>query len=93
VLRRLGIFRGQFQLSAACAIAALEDLSTDDVTEAVAGLVSKSLLMFGPSGAAMHYHLLETTRAYALQMLAEAGESEAMMRRHEHYSRAQALAS
>jgi predicted ATPase/DNA-binding winged helix-turn-helix (wHTH) protein len=93
VLRRIGIFRGHFQLSAACAIAALEDLSTDEVTEAIASLASKSLLMFRSNGAAMNYHLLETTRAYALQMLAEAGESEAMLRQHEHYARAQAAAA
>jgi predicted ATPase/DNA-binding winged helix-turn-helix (wHTH) protein len=93
VLRRIGIFHGNFPLSAACAIAALEDLSTEDVTEAIAGLVSKSLLMFGSNGAAMNYHLLETTRAYALQMLAEAGESEAMLRQHENYARAQGAAT
>jgi Predicted ATPase len=58
------------------------------VTEAIAGLVAKSLLMFRPSGAFMTYYLLETTREYALEMLAEAGESEIMVRRHEHYQRA-----
>jgi predicted ATPase len=87
VLRRIGIFCGGFQLSGACAIAALDDLSADDVTEAIAGLVSKSLLMFGPCGSAMTYHLLETTRAYALEMLAESGESETMLDRHEQHVR------
>jgi predicted ATPase/DNA-binding winged helix-turn-helix (wHTH) protein len=92
VLRRLGVFRGSFHLGEACAIAACEDLSVDDVTEAIAGLVSKSLLMFGPRGSAMSYHLLETTRAYALQMLAEAGESETVERWHEHYARTRGAA-
>ena len=85
VLRRLGVFRGSFHLAEACAVAACEDLSVDEVTEAIAGLVSKSLLMFGPCGSAMTYCLLETTRAYALQMLAEAGESETLERWHDRY--------
>lgn len=85
VLRRLGVLRGSFHLGEACAIAACEDLSVDDVTEAIAGLVSKSLLMFGPCGSAMTYYLLETTRAYALQVLAEDGKSETLEHGDERY--------
>lgn len=87
VLRRIGVFPGAFQLNAACEVAARDDLSAADVTEAIAGLVSKSLLMFGPSGSFMTYYLLETTRAYALQMLAEADESDIMVRKHDYYLR------
>lgn len=87
VLRRIGLFHGSFQISAACAIAARDDRSADDVTEAIAGLVSKSLLGFGPCGSAMTYHLLETTRAYALEMLAESGESDTVACWHAHYAR------
>lgn len=89
VLRRIGVFRGHFQLSAACAIAALGDLSADEVAEAIAGLVSKSLLIFDPGGAAKNYRLLETTRLYALQMLDDAGETEQVINQHAHYDRAQ----
>ncbi|WP_183082017.1 winged helix-turn-helix domain-containing protein [Paraburkholderia sp. BL23I1N1] len=87
VLRRIGVFRGAFALNAACEVVAREDLAAADVTEAIAGLVAKSLLTSRPSGSFMTYYLLETTRAYALQMLAEAGESEIMVRRHEYYLR------
>ncbi|OXC72716.1 winged helix-turn-helix domain-containing protein [Caballeronia sordidicola] len=87
VFRRISVFRQSFQLDAACEIAAHDDLSTDDVIEAIAGLVSKSLLMFGPSGSLMNYRLLETTREYALQMLEDAGESETMIHRYERYLR------
>jgi len=69
VLQRIGVFRGAFTLNDACEVAVRDDLSPADVTEAIAGLVSKSLLMFKPSGSLMTYYLLETTRAYALQML------------------------
>lgn len=92
VLRRISVFRGSFQLNAACQVAARDDLRAADVTEAIAGLVSKSLLMFGPSSSLMTYHLLETTRAYALQKLAESGESESILRRHEYYLRARGAA-
>jgi predicted ATPase len=87
VLRRIGIFPGAFQLNAACEVVACDDLSAADITEAVAGLVSKSLLMFGPSGSLMTYYLLETTRAYALQMLSEADESDIMARKYNYYLR------
>ncbi|OAJ54938.1 hypothetical protein A6V36_08890 [Paraburkholderia ginsengiterrae] len=87
VLRRISVFDGAFQLSAACEVAAYDELRADDVTEAIAGLVSKSLLMFGPNGSLMTYHLLETTRAYALQMLAESGESDLMFCKHEYFQR------
>ncbi|MFP3562783.1 ATP-binding protein [Paraburkholderia sp. SIMBA_030] len=85
VLRRISVFRGAFHLNAACEVAALEDLCATDITEAIAGLVSKSLLMFAPSGSLMTYHLFETTRAYALQMLVESGESEIVVRRYEYF--------
>jgi predicted ATPase/DNA-binding winged helix-turn-helix (wHTH) protein len=87
VLRRLSVFRGSFQLGAACEVVARADLSTEEVTEAIAGLVSKSLLMFGPRGSCMTYYLLETTRSYALEMLADTGESELTIRKHERYLR------
>jgi predicted ATPase/DNA-binding winged helix-turn-helix (wHTH) protein len=87
VLRRIGVFRGSFKLHAACEIAARDDLSPDDVMEGIAGLASKSLLMFGSSGSLMSYYLLETTRAYALQKLDEAGETDMMADRHARYLR------
>jgi predicted ATPase/DNA-binding winged helix-turn-helix (wHTH) protein len=49
-------------------------------------LVAKSLVMADAPGATARYRLLETTRAYAREKLAESGELEQVARAHaEHY--------
>jgi predicted ATPase/DNA-binding winged helix-turn-helix (wHTH) protein len=86
VLRRLGIFRGSFLLSSARAIASDERCTASTVVDAVAGLVAKSLVSVDVSGKDARYRLLNTTRDYARRKLADAGETDAVARRHaEHY--------
>lgn len=85
VLRRLAIFAGAFSLEAAGAVAAGADLGVSEVIGAVANLVAKSLLAADPGKAITRYRLLETTRAYALEKLAESGERERLARRHTDY--------
>jgi predicted ATPase/DNA-binding winged helix-turn-helix (wHTH) protein len=82
VLRRLAIFVGGFPLQAAIAIAADDKIAASEVDECVANLVAKSLVTAGSGGAKMRYRLLQTTRAYALEKLAQAGEFDATVRRH-----------
>lgn len=82
VLRRISVFHERFRLGEACRIAARDDLTEDDVIEAIAGLASKSLLTVGACGSAMSYALLENVRAYALQMLDEASGSDMTVNRH-----------
>ena len=53
----------------------------------MANLVAKSLVSADVSGVAVRYRLLDTTRAYALQKLAESGELEAVQRRHAEHHR------
>jgi predicted ATPase/DNA-binding winged helix-turn-helix (wHTH) protein len=79
VLRRVSVFAGSFTLESAVAVAA--DNGTD-VVEAVANLVAKSLITADVSGPMVQYRLLDTTRAYAMQKLIEAGDSETYTRRH-----------
>ena len=74
VLRRLSIFANGFALKAATAVAASAEIAASDVIDCVANLVAKSLVMVDVSGATMRYRLLETTRAYAREKLAESGE-------------------
>jgi len=50
-------------------------------------LVAKSLVSADVGGAVAQYRLLDTTRAYALQKLAESGELEAPERRHAEHHR------
>ncbi len=82
VLRRLTVFAGIFTLDAAVAVLEDEDHEAMDIIEAVAGLVGKSLIAASIDGAVAQYRLLETTRAYAAQRLAESGEQPALARRH-----------
>jgi len=87
VLRRLSIFAGGFTLEAAIAVIANADILESNVVDGVANLVTKSLVGADVGSAAVHYQLLETTRAYAREKLAEHGELEQTGRRHAEYYR------
>ena len=69
-------------------IAADPELAEGDVVECVANLVAKSLISVDLGGAVTWYRLLETTRAYAREKLAESGEIARFRRRHAEYHRA-----
>src|SRR4029077_5573245 len=70
----------------ACAVVTDPGLLKGDVIDAVAELVEKSLAVVETTETEPRLRLLETTRAYALERLAESGEREAVARRHaEHY--------
>ena len=87
VLRRLAVFAGGFTLDAAQAVAADADIDASEVDNQVANLVAKSLITADVGDAVVYYRLLETTRAYGLGKLKEAGESELFARRHSEYFR------
>jgi predicted ATPase/DNA-binding winged helix-turn-helix (wHTH) protein len=87
VLRRLSVMAGSFTLDAAAAIAASRELAGDVVVECLADLVAKSLVSVDLGGAVTWYRLLETTRAYARDKLADSGEVETFWRRHAEYYR------
>jgi predicted ATPase len=82
VQRRLAIFPGGFTLEAASAVAADDGIAPSEVIDCVANLVTKSLVTADTGGAEVRYRLLETTRAYALEKLVQAGEFDAAARRH-----------
>ena len=79
------MFAGPFALEAATAVACGEGIGEPDIVEAIANLVAKSLI--SPSATRpIRYRLLDTTRAYALDKLKEAGETASFARRHaEHF--------
>ncbi|MEH2493158.1 ATP-binding protein [Bradyrhizobium sp. AZCC 2230] len=85
VLQRLAVFAGSFTLQDAMAIAAAENEAVERVVDALEQLVAKSLVSRRPEGASRRYRLLDATRAYALQKLVEAGEAQAVARRHAGY--------
>lgn len=86
VFRRLAGFVGGFSLAAALAVAADAELDQFEVIDSIAILVAKSLLAVDSRDGHARYRLLETTRAYALEKLAEAQETARVARRAaEHY--------
>jgi predicted ATPase/DNA-binding XRE family transcriptional regulator len=82
LLRRLGIFSGGCTLVAAEMVCPQGDLGEADVAGRLASLVDKSLVNAVIDGENMRYVLLDSTRAFARERLAEAGEQSAASRRH-----------
>jgi predicted ATPase/DNA-binding winged helix-turn-helix (wHTH) protein len=87
VLRRLAIFVGGFTLQAAAAVAADATHPEIEIIGQVAELVAKSLVAADVGEAEPRLQLLQITRAYAVNKLAESGEGEALARLHAEYYR------
>ena len=77
----MGVFAGSFTLEAAQQVASDERIDAWAALDHLGALVDKSLVL-AEGDPVPRYRLLETTRAYALERLAEAGETERMLRRH-----------
>jgi predicted ATPase/DNA-binding CsgD family transcriptional regulator len=83
LFRRLAVFVGGCTLEAAEAVCTAHADLEIDVLEAVAGLVDKSLLRQEvQADGEPRLVMLETIREYAVERLAESGETEAIGRRH-----------
>jgi predicted ATPase/DNA-binding winged helix-turn-helix (wHTH) protein len=87
LLRRLSVFAGGFTVDSASAVMADTGLDPAMVTDCIADLVSKSLIVLDPTPGATRWTLLETIRAYALDKLVESGESDDAQRRHAAFFR------
>ncbi|MFO1315103.1 MAG: winged helix-turn-helix domain-containing protein [Burkholderiales bacterium] len=81
VFRRVGAFAGGFTLELAQRVAADGMIDEWAVLDALGHLVDKSLVIAEGAGEP-RYRLLETTRAFAVECLAAAGETPAVLRRH-----------
>ena len=82
VLRRLAVFPGSFSLEGAALVLADEALPASGAVAAVLALVERSLLSVDRGGPQHRYRLLETMRLFALDKLAEAGETTLAQTRH-----------
>jgi len=87
VLRRLSIFPSSFSVEAASAVASDAIIDEFAVVDLLSQLVARSLMIADTSTGATRYRMLETTRAYALEKLAEVEEIETRRRRHAEYFR------
>jgi predicted ATPase/DNA-binding winged helix-turn-helix (wHTH) protein len=85
ILRGLSVFVGAFSLEAAQFIAAGDILEREQVAEAIAGLVTKSLIAVETNHTGVLYRLLDTTRACILVKMLDSGERNTIARRHAIY--------
>ena len=83
VFRRVGVFAGGFTLEAAQHVASDQRIDQWTTLDHLGALVDKSLVL-AEGDPIPRYRMLETTRAYALERLADAGEMQATLRRHAH---------
>lgn len=86
-LRGLSVFVGPFTLEAALAVASCQDISEPEAVEAISNLLSKSLIATSPAERRLRYRLLDTTRAFVADKLAENGETDRVARAHAEYFR------
>lgn len=84
LLRRLAYFSGGATIEAAEHILAAGGGPGGDAFDLLAALTDKSLLILERNGQP-RYRLLETIKAYGLERLAEAGETELVRRSHAEY--------
>ncbi|MGY4627938.1 ATP-binding protein [Bradyrhizobium sp. USDA 4486] len=84
VLRRLAVFAGHFTIDAALEVVPDERVDRSRLFDAIDSLVAKSMVAPRPLGAMMRYRLLDTTRAYLLEI--EPDEA-ALAARHASYYR------
>ena len=75
-LLRLAVFGASFTLEAAGHLAS--NLTPGEIADEVAALTAKSLLTVDIDGSGPRFRMLNTTRAYALEKLAESGEVDAV---------------
>lgn len=81
VFRRLGVFAGGFTLESAQRVGADAEIDAWDVLEHLGALVDKSLVL-AEGEPLPRYRMLETTRLFALESLAEANETATATRQH-----------
>ncbi|MCP3372915.1 ATP-binding protein [Bradyrhizobium cajani] len=85
VLRRLAVFAGHFPIDAALEVVPDERVDRSRLFDAIDSLVAKSMVAPRPIGAMMRYRLLDTTRAYLLEI--EPNEASLAARHASYYRR------
>ena len=88
---RLSVFPGTFDLEAARAVCADENLPADGIQDLLDSLIDKSIVLAdgpGGSGQGARYRMLDTVRDYGARWLAELGQARVVRRRfRDHYLR------
>ncbi|MGC1333906.1 MAG: tetratricopeptide repeat protein, partial [Candidatus Cybelea sp.] len=79
---RLSIFASSFSLETATTVCADPSLPGEDMLELLSSLISRSMVMVDFSRGEARYHIIEATRQYALERLAERGERQSISQRY-----------
>jgi predicted ATPase/DNA-binding SARP family transcriptional activator len=85
LLQRVSIFAGGWTLEAATLVCGNGQDEQSSVIETLSSLVDKSLVVVEVKKPSTRYHLLETTRAYALEKLGRDDARQTLARRHATY--------
>jgi non-specific serine/threonine protein kinase len=93
LFNRLSVFSGPAGLEAVRAVCADAVLPAVEVLDSLARLIDQSLVQAEAAAQELRYRLLELLRQYADEKLVEAGEEEALHRRHAEHFAAMAEAS
>jgi tetratricopeptide (TPR) repeat protein len=86
VLRRIAVFAGGFTIDGAAAVSTDAAIDAHAIADIVSHLVAHSLVT-AETKESTRFGFLETMRAYSLELLDRAGETEATHRRHAAYMR------
>ena len=87
LFRRLAVFMGGFDLTAAQSVASTTQVERYQVLDQLSLLVDKSLVTAENTAGTTRYRLLETVRQYAQEKLGESGEADQARTRHrDHYT-------
>lgn len=82
---RLSVFAGGFDLAAAEAVCAGDDLDTYDIIDLLGDLVDKSMVIASRTDLGTRYRLLETLRQYGEERLDDRGETAGVRDAHLHH--------
>ncbi len=82
---RLSVFPGEFDLDAALAVIGHDSLTAQESTDAVTGLVSKSVVLRQIHSSGARYHMLETIRQFGREHLRGSDAELDVSRRHMHH--------
>ena len=86
LLEEMAVFVGGTTLASITAVVAGAKMPPDEVGDLLFSLVEKSLVLADPAGSETRYRLLESTRHYAWEKLAQAGATNLHKRHAAHFA-------
>ena len=85
-LRRFSIFAGGATLASVTAVVADDEIMSEQMVDLLSSLIEKSLIVADVTGGEPRYHMLESTRYFAREKLAQMDEAEMRGRHAYHFA-------